>query len=134
MFFRLGSCSLFLSLFFLLVPFRAKAELTGCSKVVRFDDLNSRLFVVCPAIPEMSSEEIKVLIDRIFDEFDGPPDEYLVSFFSIERLAGYETDPCCKDSPKNEEWARAYLGEYYTHSETITLWPAIEDKRRVLQL
>ncbi|MGA8205379.1 MAG: hypothetical protein WB812_12715, partial [Woeseiaceae bacterium] len=61
-----------------------------CAEIVRYDERNSRLFVVCPSLPGMSVEELRDLIERIFANFDGPPDEYFVSFFSTVALAGYK--------------------------------------------
>lgn len=105
-----------------------------CTEVVRFDERNSRLFVVCPELLDMNEDEIRNTIKAIFTKFDGPPDEYFISFFSLKELAGYKNEPCCESAISTGDWGNAYLGEYYTHSNELTLWPAIPSKGRVLKL
>ncbi|MCZ6516647.1 MAG: hypothetical protein O6763_04070 [Gammaproteobacteria bacterium] len=82
----------------------------------------------------MNAEQIGQLVTEIFAQFDGPPDEYFISFFAREDLVGYKTDSGLEKAVSSGDWAKAYLGEYYTHSHEITLWPALPEKRVVLQL
>jgi hypothetical protein len=105
-----------------------------CANIVRYDERNSRIFVVCPTVTEMNTTEMSRLVTEIFVRLDGPPDEYFISFFGRADMVGYKTDSELHEHVSNGEWAKAYLGEYYTHSHEITLWPALPKKRVVREL
>jgi len=107
---------------------------TGCTSVARFDEVNSRIFVVCPTLIDMSDAEIAQVTVDVFAKLSVAPGEYFISFFANAELAGYKTDNRLADYVSSGEWAQAYLGEYYTHSHAITLWPANPDKRVVRRL
>ena len=106
----------------------------SCADAVRLDEENVRIFVVCPDISEMNDADITQLVVDIFSRLEGLSDEYFISFFARDDIVGYKTDEKLADDVASGDWANAYLGEYYTHSHRITLWPAIPAKRTVRQL
>lgn len=105
-----------------------------CGGIVRVDEQNVRIFVLCPELPTMSSSEIRQSIRDIFERLDHLDGEYFISFFTTEELAAYKDDPRVARAVSSGAWSRGYLGEYYTHSNQLTLWPALPEKRRTLSL
>ena len=109
----------------------AQAE---CASIFRYDEARSRIFVVCPTVTDLDPSEIDRLIADIFEGFAGPPDEYFISFFAYPDLVGYEDDERLLDSVQRGDWAEGFVGEYYTYSHEITLWPRIASKRVTISL
>lgn len=106
----------------------------GCAEIRHYDKTMASIFVVCPRLHEMTAPGMTTLVEHIFSRVEVQPDEYLVYFFadadSISRKLATDQDGTEDDA----EWAGALVGVFYTHSQQMTLWPELPEKRRVIQL
>lgn len=103
------------------VCFEAKANMS----IVKIDERNHRFF----AIPKQLSEEVIVSkIKSSAECFNNSSwsNNWNVSVFSNEKYAGYKDEPRIIPYHKNDEWAKAYLGEFDGSSQTYTSFPAIK--------
>lgn len=94
-------------------------------KVVRVDEKNHRIF----AIPRPMAEEETVNRLRSSSECFSKSTwarDWSVSLFAHERYAGYKDEPHIIPYHKNNEWAKAYVGEFDGASKTFTRTPAGE--------
>jgi hypothetical protein len=117
------------------IPFPGYADLSSnCSRIIRADNDNERVFVLCSELHKLSEEQIRNAIRRINTQL-GPEDvEYDISFFSSERLAGYKDEPRLSKFVSSGDWAAAYLGEYDATSGELVLFPAIPKQRQTKKL
>lgn len=94
-------------------------------KVAKVDEKNHRLF----AIPKHHSEEVIVGQVRsavgCFSKTSWSKD-WSVSLFTSDKYAGYKDEQHIIPYHKNNEWAKAYLGEFEGASQTYTSFPAMK--------
>jgi hypothetical protein len=101
--------------------FEKKADM----KVARIDKKNHRIF----AIPEQRSEEAILSQVRSSAEcFSNSnwSNDWSISLFTNEKYAGYKDEQHIVPYHRNNEWAKAYLGEYDGHSQTYASFPAMK--------
>lgn len=94
-------------------------------KVAKVDEKNHRLF----AIPKQHSEEVIVGQVRsavsCFSKTSWSKD-WSVSLFTSDKYAGYKDEQHIIPYHRNNEWAKAYLGEFEGASQTYTSFPAMK--------
>ena len=94
-----------------------------CSKIAKYDDEKSTIYVVCPNLPDFKADKAGNLVNKIFKSRNFVPDEYLIYF--VASLADVYSK---KIKPSN------FIGRYYTHDNQLTIWPKIPYKKRTIQL
>lgn len=94
-------------------------------KVAKVDERNHRIF----AVPEQQSREELVsqieLSEKCFKNSDWSVD-WSISLFKNAKYAGYKDEKHIIPYHKNDEWTKAYLGEYDGASRTYTEFPALK--------
>ena len=111
------SLLIFISLF----SFSAIAD--ACSKVAKFDEARSEIYVVCPELPSKTDTELGNIVYTIFTSNEFPPDEYVIHFVISKEFLDHKllnTD--------------SHIGFYYTHDNGLVIWPKNEAKKRHVQL
>lgn len=93
--------------------------------VVRIDEKNHRLFVV----PNQPSQE--AIISRLNSSAEcfkksSWSNDWSVSLFINKKYAGYKDEPKIIEYHQNNEWAKAYIGEFDGPSKTYTKSPALK--------
>ena len=94
-------------------------------RVAKIDEKNHRIF----AIPKQHSEE--AIIGQVrssvgcFSNSNWSKD-WSVSLFTSDKYAGYKDEQHIIPYHKNNEWAKAYLGEFDGSSQTYTSFPAMK--------
>lgn len=99
--------------------FEKKADMT----VARIDEKNHRIF----AIPKQRSGEAIVGQVRSSAECfvnSSWSNDWSISLFTSAKYAGYKDEKHIIPYHRNNEWAKAYLGEYDGPSQTYTSFPA----------
>ncbi|WMS88382.1 hypothetical protein [Pleionea litopenaei] len=112
-----------LALFLSICPIFTLAN--TCDKVAEGYEISDEMYVVCSDLSHLALNEANATLKNIFEQYEGEPDEILVYFVSDEKLVGI-----AEDKLKPEE----FVGRYYTHNSTLTIWPNIPVKRKELQL
>jgi len=96
--------------------------------VAKIDEKNHRVF----AVPKQQAEDAIVGQVRsaagCFSDSSWSKD-WSVSLFTSDKYAGYKDEPHIIPYHKNNEWAKAYLGEYDGSSQTYTSFPAMSGRR-----
>lgn len=106
---------------------RCFADKSGMT-VAKIDEKNHRVF----AIPKQHAEDAMVgqihLAVGCFTNSSWSND-WSVSLFTSDKYAGYKDEPHIIPYHNDNEWAKAYLGEFDGSSKTYTSFPAMTDRR-----
>jgi len=102
--------------------FASSAFADTCRTIDHYDETYSSIYVVCPQLPIFTVTESKQIVEAIFSSRDFVPDEYLIYFVTTPTKLRVQELP-----------ADTLVGTYYTHSNNITLWPKLPEKKSVLQ-
>jgi hypothetical protein len=100
----------------------AKSFADSCNSIVKYEEVASAIYVVCPEITTMSVKEATSLVNEIFNSQTFVPDEYLIYFFDASA------------NTKEPETSEHLIGMYYTHDMKLTLWPNNPNKTLILTL
>lgn len=101
--------------------FEAKTSM----KVVRVDEKNHRIFAI-PGPPIEEDAIHRLLTSSECFSKSAWAKDWSVSLFAHERYAGYKDEPHIIPYHKNNEWAKAYVGEFDGASNTFTRTPAAD--------
>lgn len=103
--------------------FEAKTQMV----VARVDEKNHRIF----AIPTIEQQSEEMLLNSIrssapcFSDSNWSSD-WSVSLFTSKKFAGYKDEKHIIPYHQNNEWAKAYIGEYSGSSQSYIRNPAVE--------
>ncbi len=112
-----------LSLFILMSLLSFTSISDECFKVEKLDSARSEIYVVCPELPSKSDSELGNIIYTIFTENKFPPDEYVINFVISQEFLDH------KSLNKIN-----HIGFYYTHDNSLVVWPKNEAKKRYIRL
>jgi len=102
--------------------FASSAFADTCRTIDYYDETHSSIYVVCPQLPNFSVTESREIVEAIFSSRVFVPDEYLIYFVTIPTKLRVQEVP-----------ADTLVGTYDTDSNSITFWPKLPEKKRVLQ-
>jgi hypothetical protein len=115
----------------------SKPDISCLENAVRKDRLagidfdHNRLFLVESRIDLTElKEQIKALNACLHGQ--ASENDWAISIFSEAKYAGYKDDPRILPFHKNNEWAKAYIGEYQVRTKTLILDPALKSRKQVL--
>jgi hypothetical protein len=107
----------------LLLFFSSSTYADSCYTVVEGYEAEDVMYVLCNELPVSNEVGASKLIAKVMGQYKGPPDEIVVYFISsIEQIGGVK--------PSSEN----LVGFYYTHSNKLTIWPGLENKKRVFNI
>ncbi len=96
---------------------------SSCRTIVKYDELQSTIYVVCPELPALSGKEASKIIEDIFASKKFAPDEYKIYFVATKNLIS-----------STSYKSKSLIGWYYTHNQELIVWPNVESKKKILNL
>ncbi|MCL6415667.1 hypothetical protein MIB92_08390 [Aestuariirhabdus sp. Z084] len=90
----------------------------GCDKLATGYEAGYTLYVLCDDLTGITEPEASALMRKLFAQYRGPRDEVLVYFVKSPGSFG-----------RTQFESSSFVGVYYTHDNSLIIWPEIEAKR-----